>query len=101
MLQRMNDSSDDVRIVAAQVFSIIFKNLPSKFPSDEFRATVKTLLVHLDDASIEIQKAVFACLKDAISFNVHNKNIILEELKEARELHRTTEFIDELMKLVQ
>ncbi|CAH3199000.1 unnamed protein product [Porites evermanni] len=59
LLKRMDDSSDEIRVVVTKTFLAYFRAFPSKYDHDLYKlhleAMFKGLLVHLDDPTSSIQ----------------------------------------------
>lgn len=98
LLKRMDDSSDEIRIVVTRTFLAYFKAFPSGYDSDLYKlhlqAMFKGLLVHLDDPLASIQEAVLNVLKEA----AHVQPLLLkEQLDIVRHKHRVARYCEELL----
>ncbi|CAH3109869.1 unnamed protein product [Porites lobata] len=89
LLKRMDDSSDEIRVVVTKTFLAYFRAFPSKYDHDLYKlhleAMFKGLLVHLDDPAASIQEAVLSVLKEA----AHVQPLLLkEQVESVRHKHR-------------
>lgn len=98
LLKRMDDSSNDIRIITTKAFSSYFKcfdNYDIELFKLHLEAMFKGLLIHLDDPDKAIQDSVLAALKDACS--IHPR-LLRSKLNEVRHKHRLSIYCDELNK---
>ena len=65
LLKRLDDAQDAIRIETCKVFEVYFDHLPDPWSSSLYAYTIKTIFVHLDDQSEDIQKAITSVLKKA------------------------------------
>eukprot|EP00794_Sanderia_malayensis_P015659 gene15659-17239_t len=97
LLKRMDDSSDEIRVITTKVLSAYFKCF-SNYDVDLYRlhleAIFKGMLIHLDDPEKEIQDAVLAALKDS-SF-IH-PNLLRSKVDEVKHKHRLSRYCDDLI----
>jgi len=98
LLKRMDDSSDEIRIVVTKTFLAYFRAFPSDYDNDLYKlhleALFKGLLVHLDDPSASIQEAVLNVLKEA----AHVQPLLVKEQVElVRHKHRVARYCEELL----
>ncbi len=101
LLKRLDDSSNEVRLVMCNVFRAYFSSFREKYEVSLYRAHLEALyrglLVHMDDPNAEIQKAVLDVLKVAARLS---PDMLLKEVDVVRLKHRTTQFCDELQDFV-
>eukprot|EP00112_Aurelia_sp_Birch-Aquarium-sp1_P015656 Seg3494.1 transcript_id=Seg3494.1/GoldUCD/mRNA.D3Y31 product="Dynein assembly factor 5 axonemal" protein_id=Seg3494.1/GoldUCD/D3Y31 len=101
LMKRMDDSSEEIRILATRAFSAYFKcftNYDTDFYQLHLEAMFKGLLIHLDDPSQFIQDAVLDALKEAA--NIHPK-LLRSRINEVREKHRSTRYCEDLEKHIE
>jgi len=69
ILKRMDDSSNEVRLITAKAMSAFFQALPSNYERDFFKAHLefifKKMLLHMDDPSDQIHESCLECLRIA------------------------------------
>jgi len=98
LLKRLDDSDDEIRkescFMLIKFWSAAEKT--SFFHETCMVYTFDVLLLHLDDPSIEIQRAVFEALRS--SCKLHPK-LLTQKAAESRGKHRSPEFCDELVRL--
>ncbi|XP_057317290.1 dynein axonemal assembly factor 5-like isoform X2 [Hydractinia symbiolongicarpus] len=100
LLKRMDDSSNEVRIVTCKAFSAYFSALPEDYDRDFFKAHLefiyKTLLIHLDDPDETVQKCVTQCLQDGAHLH---PGLLKQEVEDVALKHRSRKFCDELIEV--
>jgi len=100
VLKRMDDSSDQIRILTTKTLSAFFKSLPTNYDREFYRVHLefifRTLLVHMDDSHKDVQEAVFNCLKDGLIIHPGLLKIQVEDV--VNKHHRKT-FCEELIKM--
>lgn len=98
LLKRMDDSSDEIRIVVTKTFLAYFRAFPSDYDCDLYKlhlqAMFKGLLVHLDDPSASIQEATLNVLKDAAKVQ---PLLLKEQVEAVRHKHRVARYCEELI----
>ena len=98
LLKRLDDSDDEIRkdacLMLVKFWSAAEKS--SYFHETCMVYTFDVLFLHLDDPSLEIQRAVFEALSCACE--LHPK-LLTEKASESRGKHRTPEFCDKLIRL--
>ena len=62
------------------------------------RYLLRGLLVHLDDASVEVQQAVLHVLEEAVAVDAA---VLSDEVRAVRERHRSTKLCDALLQRAQ
>ena len=106
LLKRLDDASDDVRmrvcepllaLIAAFRYSSVHAD-GANFDRTNFQYLLRGLLVHLDDASPDIQQATFGVLDAAVAIDVV---VFTDEVKAVRERHRSTRLCDALIEKAQ
>ncbi|XP_068729927.1 dynein axonemal assembly factor 5-like [Montipora capricornis] len=99
LLKRMDDSSDEIRIVVTNTFLAYFRAFPSDYNSDLYKlhleAMFKGLLVQLDDPTASIQEAVLNVLKEAA---LVQPTLMKEQVESVRHKHRVARYCEELLK---
>lgn len=66
LLKRLDDSNDKIRIAICEALSVFFQCLPPKWSRTLYAYILKTLFVHLDDPSFEIQEGLGKALEVAV-----------------------------------
>jgi len=98
LLKRMDDSSDEIRIVVTRTFLAYFKTFPSDYDTELYKlhleAMFKGLLVHLDDPSSSIQEAVLIVLKEAAQVQ---PALMRKQIESVKHKHRMTRYCEELL----
>ena len=65
LLKRLDDAQDGIRIETAKAFEVFFDQIPDPWSTSLYSYTVKQIFIHLDDQSLEIQKAITTVLQKA------------------------------------
>lgn len=91
LLKRLDDLENEVRIVACGTFSVLFSALPDAPDASTVQYMASALLLHMDDADINVQNAVCVTLCQMASAH---PEVMEKELAKVRGLHRSTVFID-------
>jgi hypothetical protein len=66
LLKRLDDSNDKIRVAICDALAVFFQCLPPKWSRSLFEYILKTLFVHLDDPSFEIQEGIAKALEIAL-----------------------------------
>jgi len=66
LLKRLDDSQDAIRATVCEALSMFFKCLPPNWSRTLYEYILRTLFVHLDDPSPEIQQGIYATLEEAV-----------------------------------
>ena len=107
LLKRLDDASDSVRLkvcaplvdfLHATNYSTNYSSDGANFDRTNFQYLLRGLLVHLDDASAEIQQAVLAVLNEAVAVDA---TVLSDEVRAVRERHRSTKLCDALLQRAQ
>jgi len=69
LLKRLDDSNDKIRIAICEAIAVFFQCLPPKWSRTLFEYILRTLFVHLDDPSFEIQEGIAKALELAVHQN--------------------------------
>ncbi|KAK3735234.1 hypothetical protein QZH41_008428, partial [Actinostola sp. cb2023] len=89
LMKRMDDSSDEIRVMVTKTFLAFFRAFPDSYDRDLYKfhlqSMFKGLLVHLDDPSTSIQEGVLAVLKEAAHIN---PEILREQVAAVKHKHR-------------
>lgn len=80
LLKRLDDSNDKIRVIICEALKSFFKCLPPGWSHSLYEYIIKTLFIHLDDPSLEIQDAVYGVLEAALH---QDYNIFQREAKVA------------------
>ena len=102
LLKRLDDASDDVRMVACGPLIALFNamnycanwNDQCNFEKANYQYLLRGLLVHLDDPSPEIQQAIVAVLEAGM---VIDPIVFAQEVVAVRERHRSPKLCDKLV----
>ena len=70
----------------------------ANFDRTNFQYLLRGLLVHLDDASPEIQQATLRVLEEAVAVDAP---VLCDEVRAVRERHRSTKLCDSLIERAQ
>lgn len=100
LLKRMDDSSDEIRVITTKAFSVYFKcfvHYDIELYKLHLEAMFKGLLIHLDDPDKNIQDSVLVALKDA--GHIHPR-LLRSKLNEVRHKHRLSLYCNELEKYI-
>jgi dynein assembly factor 5 len=65
LLKRLDDSNDKIRVAICDALAVFFQCLPPKWSRSLFEYILRTLFVHLDDPSYEIQEGIGKALEVA------------------------------------
>ncbi|XP_063446275.1 dynein axonemal assembly factor 5-like [Mytilus trossulus] len=99
LLKRLDDSSDEIRIVVSKTFLAYLECFEGKYKVDLYRlhleSIYKGLLVHLDDPDAKIQNAIQEVLKEAGKFS---PQMLITEIEGVKHKHRTNRYCEELIK---
>ncbi|XP_067671064.1 dynein axonemal assembly factor 5-like [Haliotis asinina] len=99
LLKRLDDSSDEVRLIVAKTFLAYFDCFESGYDVGLYRAHLEAiyrgLLVHLDDPEISIQEAILDVLKHSAKIS---PSMLVTEVDSVKHKHRTGKYCDELIK---
>ncbi|KAK6170739.1 hypothetical protein SNE40_019054 [Patella caerulea] len=102
LLKRLDDSSDEIRVVVAKTFLAYFDCFGEGYDPDLYKAHLeaifKGLLVHLDDSEKKIQEAILEVLKRAGQLH---PAMLKQEVESVKHKHRTGQYCDILLKDVQ
>jgi dynein assembly factor 5 len=66
LLKRLDDSNNDIRVTVCEALSVFFRCLPPKWSRSLYEYILRTLFVHLDDPSPEIQQGIYGVLEVAV-----------------------------------
>jgi hypothetical protein len=66
LLKRLDDSNDKIRTAICEALTVFFKCLPHNWSRSLYEYILKTLFVHLDDPSPDIQQGIYGALEAAI-----------------------------------
>jgi dynein assembly factor 5 len=66
LLKRLDDSNDKIRVSICEALAVFFLCLPPKWSRTLFEYILRTLFVHLDDPSFEIQEGIGKALELAV-----------------------------------
>ncbi|KAJ9462543.1 dynein assembly factor 5 [Diplonema papillatum] len=103
LMLRFDDSNDIVRIQAAHavesVFAILSKAaLPAPvakaFSDEKASGWVSTLLLHMDDANVELKETVCDCL---VQVKQTHPAVVVKHAQQVRSKHMTTRLVDKLL----
>eukprot|EP00742_Colponemidia_sp_Colp-10_P006952 GILJ01007461.1.p1 GENE.GILJ01007461.1~~GILJ01007461.1.p1 ORF type:complete len:843 (-),score=129.06 GILJ01007461.1:37-2523(-) len=94
LLKRLDDSNDGIRMEAARAMLSFFSCLPSDWSPSLFQYIVKTLFVHLDDPSEQIEACMIELLRAAAK---HNPQLFIEEGVNALAKHRHPRRCEEVL----
>jgi len=99
IMKRMDDSSDEIRVITSKCMAAFFNALPKNYNRDLFKAHLefifKTLLVHLDDPSENVKIAVSECLKTGVEVHPGLLKLLAEDV---RLKHKSPKYCDDLIK---
>ncbi|XP_071107149.1 dynein axonemal assembly factor 5-like [Haliotis cracherodii] len=99
LLKRLDDSSDEVRLIVAKTFLAYFDCFESGYDVGLYRAHLEAvyrgLLVHLDDPETSIQEAILDVLKRSAQIS---PSMLVTEVDSVKHKHRTGKYCDELVK---
>jgi len=107
LLKRLDDASDSVRLkvcgplvafLHALKYSTTYAESGANFDRTNFQYLLRGLLVHLDDASVEVQQAVLHVLEEAVAVDAA---VLSDEVRAVRERHRSTKLCDALLQRAQ
>lgn len=102
LLKRLDDSSDEIRIMVTRTFLAYFDCFQDKYDrslySAHLEAIYKGLLVHLDDPEQQIQEAVLKVLERAAQ--IHPEKL-LREVEAVKHKHRNRKFCERLAEYAQ
>eukprot|EP00111_Clytia_hemisphaerica_P003015 TCONS_00008591-protein len=102
VLKRLDDSSDDIRILATKALAAYFNSLPSNYDREFFQVHLefiyKTLLIHMDDSHQNVQEAVYTCLKEGVQIHA---GLLKNKVEDVKNKHRTKTYCEELSKLCE
>ncbi|XP_031556171.1 dynein assembly factor 5, axonemal-like [Actinia tenebrosa] len=102
LTKRMDDSSDEIRIMVTKTFLAFFRAFPADYDRDLYKfhlqSMFKGLLIHLDDPTASIQESVLAALLEAVHIA---PNILQEQVEAVKHKHRVARFCNEILKEIQ
>merc|ERR1712217_487781 len=98
LLKRLDDSNDKIRASVCEALSVFFKCLPPNWSRSLYEYILRTLFVHLDDPSPEIQQGIFGVLEAAVH---HDYTAFLREAQMARAKNSHPRLCDELARLAE
>lgn len=99
LLKRLDDSQDRIRILVCEPLKNFFDVLMRRsIRFGNYKYTITTLLIHLDDPSEIIQQAVKSVLEVAC---LYDKNTFLEIATEIHNKHRHPRAVSELIERAQ
>ncbi|CAD8181684.1 unnamed protein product [Paramecium pentaurelia] len=93
LLERLDDSQNQIRIEITYAIAAIMQQKYDSTTILEY--IVKATLIHLDDSSEEVQRAVFECL-----LKCPEKGVVLKEAEQAVKNFKYPRLCQELIKLV-
>jgi len=96
MLKRLDDSNDKVRVAICEALTVFFKCLPPKWSRSLYEYILRTLFVHLDDPSPDIQQGIYAALEEAVH---QDYNAFIAEAKAAAGKSSHPRLCEELARL--
>ncbi|KAK3090687.1 hypothetical protein FSP39_013747 [Pinctada imbricata] len=98
LLKRLDDSSNEVRIIVCKTFLAYLDSFEDKYDTVLYRAHLegmyKGLLIHLDDPDNKIQEAVLEVLKKIGSLH---PGMLLQEVESVKHKHRTQTYCNQLI----
>lgn len=98
LLKRLDDSENEVRIVACRTFSIFISAMPDALDTSTIQHMATNLLLHMDDADGNVQDAV---CETACQLASAHAEVTEGELTKVRGVHRSTIFIDRVSAVLQ
>merc|ERR1719240_744656 len=98
LLKRLDDSNDKIRVAICEALAFFFKCMPPKWSRSLFEYILRTLFVHLDDPSPEIQQGIYATLEEAVH---QDYTTFINEAKAATAKSSHPRLCEELVRLAE
>eukprot|EP00884_Botryococcus_braunii_P011389 jgi/Botrbrau1/20250/Bobra.31_1s0039.3 len=97
LLKRLDDSENTVRIAACRTLTALVEGMSDAYDATHVQYLTSNLLVHMDDTDSQVQEAVCAT---ACRLAKVQPELMKEELKKVRDVHKSTKYIDRISDLV-
>jgi len=98
LLKRLDDKLDEVRLEAQGALVKLFTYLPPDFSEPDWKKSTATLMVHLDDPSIDIRNGVQKVMQAAAKQRPAD---VLSMCEDARLVHQTSIHCDYIVEMTR